>query len=308
LGQLADDALGNIADGIHRADHRVLANDHIIEQALELRRHPWVDQRWIGLLENTVQREDGFRGDDVLALGDQKVLLFQAGDDLRTCRRRADTLGFLEAVPKDFVVSEAPGIPDRLDQRALVVAGRGRVSLPSIIGSRSCAVSPSRFGGSNCASSPFSSAGCHSGECRPPAQVYGLPTGCLERKASDIERCGRLPVPEIRHESREIGPRDDIEQLLFVNRKAWPDFPQGVSCVDVWNDCVMARAIESLVVKMTAGAAADDRRVRDRDRLEGLPDLKCGSRTEKSASSQSGRSMGPHNRRLRQAPRLRQCN
>ena len=38
----------------------------------------------------------------------------------------------------------------------------------------------------------------------------------------------------------------------------------------------MARALESLVVKMTIGAAADDRRVRDGDRLEGLSHLKCG--------------------------------
>ena len=95
MGQLADDALGNIADSINRADHRLLANDHIIEQALELRRHSWVDQCWIGLLENTVQREAGLRGDDVLSLGDQEVLLFQAADDLRTCRRRADTLASL---------------------------------------------------------------------------------------------------------------------------------------------------------------------------------------------------------------------
>jgi hypothetical protein len=43
LGQLADDTLGYIADGIDRADHRLFADDHVIEQAFELRRHSWVD-------------------------------------------------------------------------------------------------------------------------------------------------------------------------------------------------------------------------------------------------------------------------
>jgi hypothetical protein len=50
LSQLADDtSLGNVADGINRADHRLFANDYIIKQTLELRRlsySPSVGQVW----------------------------------------------------------------------------------------------------------------------------------------------------------------------------------------------------------------------------------------------------------------------
>jgi hypothetical protein len=41
-----------------------------------LRRYARIDQRRIGLFENSEQRQARLGGDDVLALGDQKTLLF----------------------------------------------------------------------------------------------------------------------------------------------------------------------------------------------------------------------------------------
>ena len=51
--------------------------------------------------------------------------------------------------------------------------GGGRVSLSSIVGFSSFAVSPLRNAGSNCASSPFSSAGCHSGNAARQPRSMG---------------------------------------------------------------------------------------------------------------------------------------
>ena len=55
--ELADDALSDIAHGINRADHLLLADHDLVEQAFELRRYARVDQRRIGLLENPEQRQ-----------------------------------------------------------------------------------------------------------------------------------------------------------------------------------------------------------------------------------------------------------
>src|SRR6266446_55998 len=55
--QLANDALGDIAHCVDRTDHLLLADNDIVEQAFKLRRHARIDQRWIGPLENSEQRE-----------------------------------------------------------------------------------------------------------------------------------------------------------------------------------------------------------------------------------------------------------
>ena len=48
--QLADNPLRHVAHGIDGAHHLLLADDDIVQKALELRRHPRVDQSRIGLL------------------------------------------------------------------------------------------------------------------------------------------------------------------------------------------------------------------------------------------------------------------
>ena len=78
LLQLADDALGDIAHGVNRTDHLLLADNDIVEQAFKLRRHARVDQRRIGLFENAEQRQAGLGRHDVLSLGNQKTLVSSA--------------------------------------------------------------------------------------------------------------------------------------------------------------------------------------------------------------------------------------
>jgi hypothetical protein len=43
LLQLADNALGDIAYGVNRADHLLFAHNDIVEQAFKLRRHARID-------------------------------------------------------------------------------------------------------------------------------------------------------------------------------------------------------------------------------------------------------------------------
>ena len=50
--QLADDALRDIAHGVNRPDHLLLADNHIIEQAFKLRRDTRIDQCRIGLFKD----------------------------------------------------------------------------------------------------------------------------------------------------------------------------------------------------------------------------------------------------------------
>jgi hypothetical protein len=57
--KLAYDPLGDAAHCVNRADHLLLADNDIVEQAFELRRHPRIDQGWVGLFENTEQRQAG---------------------------------------------------------------------------------------------------------------------------------------------------------------------------------------------------------------------------------------------------------
>src|ERR1700722_10570092 len=139
--ELADDALGNIAHCVNRSDHLLLADNDIIEQAFELRRHRRIDQGRGGLFENTEQRQPALGRHDVLSLGSQETLFLQPADDLRSGRRRANALGLLQALPQSLIVNKAPGILHPLDQSYFVVTRGWAGLLVSIFGSCSCAVS-----------------------------------------------------------------------------------------------------------------------------------------------------------------------
>src|SRR5215469_6773289 len=73
--ELADDALSDIAHGVDRANHLLLADHDLVERTFKLCRYAWVDKRRIGLFENPEQRQTSLGGEDVLSLGDQKTLL-----------------------------------------------------------------------------------------------------------------------------------------------------------------------------------------------------------------------------------------
>src|ERR1700688_63764 len=60
----------------------------------------------------------------MLSLGNQETLLLQPANDLGSGRRRANTLGFLQAVPQNLVINKTPGILHSLDQSAFVVTRR----------------------------------------------------------------------------------------------------------------------------------------------------------------------------------------
>ena len=105
-------------------------------------------------------------------------------------------------------------------------------------------------------------------KCRAPAELDGLATRSPESEAADVKRCGCLPVAEVGHDCGQIGPRDDVEQLLLVDRKAGPDLSQFIDRVDVGNDGVMARSFQPLVVETAARSLADDRRLGHRDYAE----------------------------------------
>src|ERR1700729_3666855 len=122
--QLIDDALGDVAHCVNRADHLLLADHHIVEQAFKLRRHPRINQGRVGLFENAEQRQAGLGRHDVLSQGTQETLFLQPADDLRSSRRRANALGLLQAFSQNFIVHKAPGILHRLNQSAFVVTRR----------------------------------------------------------------------------------------------------------------------------------------------------------------------------------------
>jgi hypothetical protein len=54
-------------------DHLLLADNDIVEQAFKLRRHPRIDQRRVGLFENTEQRQASLGRHDVLSLGNRET-------------------------------------------------------------------------------------------------------------------------------------------------------------------------------------------------------------------------------------------
>ena len=240
---------GDIAHGVDRADHLLLADNDIVEQAFQLRRDARIDQRRIGLFEDAEQRQAGLGRHDVLSLGHQKALFLQPADDLGSRRRRADALGFLQAFPQHLIVNEAPGILHRLDQRAFVVARRwpGLLVLDFwILQLRGLAVAQRR---KQLRLVALFVGGLPLRECCAPAEIDGLAAGGAEFEATHVERCGGLPVAEVGHQGGQIGPRDDVEQFLLVGRQARPDLPQLVDRVDVGNDGVMARALQPLVVE-----------------------------------------------------------
>src|SRR5450755_3676137 len=53
-------------------------------------------------------RQAGLGRHDVLSLGNKKTLLLQSADDLGPGRWRANTLGFLQAFPKNLIVDKTP--------------------------------------------------------------------------------------------------------------------------------------------------------------------------------------------------------
>src|SRR6202035_4452931 len=124
LLELADDALGDMAHCVNRADHLLLADHHIVEQAFELRRHSRIDQGRVGLFENAEQGQPGLGRADGLSRGNQESLFLKPTDDLRSGRRRANALGLLQTLPQNLIVNKAPGILHRVDQSAFVVTWR----------------------------------------------------------------------------------------------------------------------------------------------------------------------------------------
>jgi hypothetical protein len=82
-----------------------------------------------------------------------------------------------------------------------------------------------------------------------PAEIDGLTTGSAEFETTHVERCGCLPVAEVGHQGGQIGPCDDVEQFFLIGRQARPHLAQFVDRVDVGNDSMMARTLQSLVVE-----------------------------------------------------------
>src|SRR5437762_14036664 len=57
-----DDALGDIAHGVNRANHLLLADHGLVERTFKLCRYARVDKRRIGLFENSEQRQASLGG------------------------------------------------------------------------------------------------------------------------------------------------------------------------------------------------------------------------------------------------------
>src|SRR5215469_12369575 len=102
---------------------------------------------------------------------------------------------------------------------------------------------------------------CRRGASTPSPEIGGLATSRAESEAADVKRCGRLAVAEVGHDGRQMRTRDDVEQLLLIDRKARPDLAQVVDRVDVGNDGVMARPFQPLVVETAARTLADNWRL-----------------------------------------------
>src|SRR5262249_4868616 len=125
-----------------------------------------------------------------------------------------------------------------------------------MVGFSSHANSPLRRAGSNCASSPFSSAGCQSGNAARHPRSGGWRPAARKAKPR-TSSVAVVAVAEVGHDGRQIRTRDDVEQLLFIGRKARPDLAQVVDRVDVGNDGVVARPFQPLVVETAARTLAD---------------------------------------------------
>src|SRR5258708_28524669 len=120
------------------------------------------------------------------------------------------------------MIDKAPGILNGLDQGALVVAQRragllvldGRVFQPYDLAvaegwQQLCVVA--LFIG-----------GLPVGKSRAPPQTDGLPTRSAESEGADGKPRGRPTVAGVGHVFGQIRPRDDVAQLLLVDRKAPP--------------------------------------------------------------------------------------
>ena len=102
-GEPADDSSRRIAYGVDRRHHLLPADQHVVEQTLQLRCHARIDERRIGALQDREQRETPFRRHDVLPLRRQEALPLQPRDDLRARGRRLDPLRLLQPFPQRFV-------------------------------------------------------------------------------------------------------------------------------------------------------------------------------------------------------------
>src|ERR1700740_1152499 len=124
---------------------------------------------------------------NILSLGNQEPLLLQPTDDLGSGRRRANTLGFLQAIPQNLVINKTPGILHSLDQSAFVVTRRrpGLLVLNFwILQLRGLAVAQRR---QQLRLIALFVGGLPLRECCAPAEINGLATGCAKFKAVHIE-------------------------------------------------------------------------------------------------------------------------
>ena len=163
----------------------------------------------------------------MLSLGNQETLFLQPADDLRSGCRRANALGLLQAVPQNLIVNIAPGILHRLDQSAFVVTRRwpGLLVLDFwIVQLRGLAVAKRR---QQLRLVALFVGGLPVRESCAPAEINGLTAGSTEFETTHVERCGSLPVAEVRHQGGQIGSRDDAKQFFLVGRQTRPDLPLG---------------------------------------------------------------------------------
>src|ERR1700719_1056963 len=157
---------------------------------------------------------------------------------------------------RDLIINKAPSVLHGLDQGALVVARwwSGLLILDGRV-FQSCDLAIAE-GWQQLRVVTLFVGGLPVGECRAPPEIDGLATRRAESETADVERCGRLAVAEIGHDCGQIRPRDDVEQLLLVDRKPRPDLAQVVDRVDVGDDRVVARAFQPLVVETAARSPA----------------------------------------------------
>ena len=210
------------------------------------------------------------------SLGNQETLFLQPADDLGPGRRRANTLGLLQALPQNLIINKTPGILHRIDQSAFVVSRRwpGLLVLDFwIVQLRGLAVAEWR---KQLRLVALFVGGLPLRECRTPAEIDRLTAGGAEFEAAHVERGGGLPVAEVGHQCGQIGPRNDVEQFLLVRRQTRPDLLQLVDRIDVGNNGVMARTLQTLVVESATRAPADDWWIGHGDCAERLPHLQSG--------------------------------
>src|ERR1700676_1970919 len=137
----------------------------------------------MGLFENGEQRQAGLGRHNILSLGNQETLLLQPADDLGSGRRRANTLGFLQAIPQNLVINKTPGILHSLDQSAFVVTRRrsGLLVLNFwILQLRGVAVAQRR---QQLRLIALFVGGLPLRKCCSPAEINGLATGWVELNA-----------------------------------------------------------------------------------------------------------------------------